>query len=140
MKNYSRAIFLISDDVRCVECTYESDEDAARTQFKTFDETVVVGDLVIVPTKTRHNMTVCKVVAIDVEPDLETSAHMDWLVGTVNHADFDSITAQEKDAIDRIKAAEKRRKKAELRETLLADAKDEIKALPIYTAKNGEAD
>lgn len=137
--NYSRAIFLISDDVRAVECTYEAGDDAPRTMFKTLNPTIAVDDFVVVPTNTRHRMTVCRVVAVDLEPDLESSSDIDWIVGVVNRADFEQITRQEAEAINHIKAAERRRKKRELRQTMLADAEDDIKALPIYTARdNGD--
>ena len=132
--NYSRAIFLISDNARAVMCTYEAEETAPQTMFKTLDADIKVDDFVVVPTSTRHKMTVCKVVAVDVEPDLESGNSIDWIVGVVNRADFEAIKAQEDEAIERMKAAERRRKKAELRETLLKDAEQELKALPIYTA------
>ncbi len=132
--NYSRAIFLISDNARAVMCTYEADDDAPQTMFKTLDPDIKVDDFVVVPTNTRHKMTVCKVMAVDVEPDLESSANIDWIVGVISRADFEAIKSQEDEAIERIKAAERRRKKAELRETLLKDAEQDLKALPIYTA------
>lgn len=130
--NYTRAIFLISDDVRAVDVTYEPDDNAPRTTYKTFDRNIRVDDYVVVPTNTRHKMTVCKVVAVDVDPDLESAAEMNWIIGVVDRADFEDITRQENEAVDKIKAAEKRRKREELRKSLLADmADDEIKALPI---------
>ncbi len=131
--NYSTAIFLISDQARAVQVTYEDDENASRTMFKTLDPNIKVDDFVTVPTDTRHKMTVCKVVEVDVEPDLETSREMQWIVGVVGTADFDQIKSQEGDAIARIKSAEKTRKRKELREALLADVGDGLKALPIYS-------
>lgn len=89
--NYTTAIFLISDQARAVNVTYESDDDAPRTMFKTLDPNIKVDDFVTVPTDTRHHMTVCKVVEVDVEPDLETSKEMKWIVGVVGTADFDQI-------------------------------------------------
>lgn len=137
--NYSKAVFLISDDVRAVMATYEKDEPdrpAARTMFKTFDRKIKVDDYVVVPTNTRHHMTVCKVVEVDVEPDLEAGADLEWVVGVVDRADFQKIKSQEGDAIAKIKSAEKRRKREELRKTLLDDVGEkEIMALPIYSAK-----
>ncbi len=75
--NYSTAIFLINPKVRAIAAVYEPDTDnrkAPRTIFKTFDSTIEVGDYILVPTDTRHKMTVNKVVEVDVEPDLESSA------------------------------------------------------------------
>ena len=60
--NYSTAIFLISDEVRAINVTYERDGDAKRTLFKTFSKTIKIDDYVVVETNTRHHMTVCKVV------------------------------------------------------------------------------
>lgn len=133
--NYSRAIFLISDEVRAVEVTYEAHEGAPRTMFKTLDQDIKVDDFVVVPTDSRHNMTVCKVAAVDGEPDLESEKDMKWIIGVVNRSDFEIISSQEGDAITKIKAAERRRKSEELRKTMLAGAEEELKALPIYSAK-----
>lgn len=140
--NYSRAIFLISDEVRAVNVTYESDENAPRTQFKTLDPNIKPDDYVVVPTDSRHHMTVCQVKECDVEPDLESSATMKWIIGIVNRADFEEIERQEGAAISKIKSAEKRKRRQELREALLADMEeDEVKALPVpgLKAKAGSA-
>jgi len=135
--NYTRAIFLISDDVRAVLATYECGDNAARTMFKTLDTEIKTDDYVVVPTNTRHEMTVVKVVAVDVEPDLEAGADLQWVIGVVNRVNFQQITNQENDAINKIKVAELKRKKRELRATMMEGFDDEIKALPIYTAENG---
>ena len=135
--NYSTAIFLISDDVRCVETVYEATENAPRARFKTMDTAIKVDDFVVVPSGTRHNITTAKVVAVDVEVDLESSVEMGWVVGVVAMADFDKIKSQEGEAIATIKSAEKRRKKDELREAILKDVSEaDLKALPIYTPRN----
>jgi len=131
--NYSTAIFLISDQARAVLVTYESEDTAPKTMFKTLDPDIKVDDFVTVPTDTRHNMTVCKVVEVDVEPDLESSTDMKWIIGVVNKADFDQIKSHEGDAIAKIRSAEKTRKRRELRDSLLADVGDSLKALPIYS-------
>ena len=137
--NYSTAIFLISDQARAVNITYENDDDAPKTMFKTLDPNIKVDDFVTVPTDTRHKMTVCKVVEVDVEPDLESSREMKWIVGVVGTADFDQIKSQEGDAIARIKSAEKTRKRKELRDALLADVGEGITKLPIYSQAEAEA-
>lgn len=141
--NYSTAIFLISDECRAVMAIYEADElsgkKAARTMFKTLDPDVKVGDLVIVPTDTRHGMTVVKVTDVDVEPDLQTSADIKWVVDKIDADNFDNLKAQEDAAIASIKSAEKRKQREELRKALIADAADDLKALPIYTAGDKNA-
>lgn len=136
--NYSTAIFLISDKARAIMATYESYDDAPRTMFKTLDPKIAVDDYVLVPTTTRHHMTVCKVVEVDVEPDFDAADEVQWIIGTVNTKDFNDLKAQEGDAITKIKSAEKRKKREELRKALIADAEDDLKALPIYTAESKE--
>ena len=134
--NYSTAIFLISDAVRAIHVTYGPDTEntrADRKLFKTFDTEIKKGDFVVVPTDTRHGMTVCQVAEADVDFDIETSAQVKWILGVVNTADADDIKRQEDEAIARIKRAEKRRRTEELREKLLADAEGDLKELPIYS-------
>ena len=130
--NYSKAIFLISDETRAVNVTYEQGDNASRTLFKTLDPDIAVGDYVVVQTCTRHHMTVCKVVETDVDVDFDGDEDIKWIVGTVHTADFDDLVRQEQDAITKIKSAEKRRRRKELKAALLEDA-EEIKALPIYS-------
>ncbi len=131
--NYSTAIFLISDQARAINITYEEGDDAPKTMFKTLDPDIKIDDYVAVPTETRHHMTVCKVVEVDVEPDLESGKTMSWVVGVVDRADFDKIKSHEGDAIARIKSAEKTRKRKELRDALLADVGSDLEKLPIYS-------
>lgn len=134
--NYSTAIFLISDEIRAVEATYEAADDARRTVFKTFDDNIQVDDYVVVPTDTRHKMTVCKIVEVDVDIDFDTKAEIGWIVGVVDRADFEKISTQEAEAIAKIKTAEKRRKRDKLRASLIADHDAEVKALPLYSLED----
>lgn len=139
--NNSTAVFLINDDVRAVLCTYEPDAEgkpAKRSMFKTFDPTIKENDLVIVSTNTRHGMTVCKVVEVDVDVDFESGEEIRWIVGSVDQSDYDRTVADEKQALQRIHKAEKARKRNELRDSLLADYADEIKALPIAKHASNE--
>lgn len=131
--NYSTAIFLISEQARAVMVTYEDHEGAARSMYKTLDKRIKVDDYVVVPTDTRHHMTVCKVVETDIEPDFDSSKDVNWIIGTVSTANYEDLKEQETEAIAKIRSAEKRRKREELRDALIADAGDDIKALPIYT-------
>lgn len=127
--NYSTAIFLINPKVRAIAAIYEPDTDnrkAPRTVFKTFDQTIEVGDYILVPTDTRHKMTVNKVVEVDVEPDLESGAQMNWVIGAVERGPYEEVLAQESRAIDLMKAAEKTHAREELRKKMMAHV-DETK-------------
>lgn len=136
--NYTTAIFLINKNVRAVMCNYEPDAEHKTTMFKTLNVGIRVGDLVIVPTKTRHGMTVSKVVETDVDVDFDNAAPVAWIVGKIDQTDYEATLAQEGDAIVVIKSAEKTKKRNELAAALFADSKDALKALPI-TVMNGDS-
>ena len=126
--NYSTAIFLINSDVRAVAVSYEVDLEGKGkrpfTTFKTFEDDIVEGDYVVIPTGTRHDMTVARVEEVDVEIDLESSVQMQWIVDRVDTTARNRVEAQEAEAIAKIKSAEKRAKQDQLREKLLADNPD----------------
>ena len=137
--NYTTAVFLINKDVRAIVCTYEVDSErqlAPRTTFKSLDKTLKVDDYVLVPTDTRHKMTVCKVVEVDVDVDFDSSTQMAWIIGKVDRVDFEKISSMEGQAIAAIKSAEKLKKRNELRDALLADSAEAIKLLPISTIES----
>jgi hypothetical protein len=135
--NYTTAIFLINKNVRAVLCNYEPDAPDKKVMFKTLDPTIKVDDLVIVPTKTRHGMTVSKVVETDVDVDFDSHTPVCWIVTKVDSANHKQTLAQEADAIRIIQSAEKTKKRNELAAALLADSGGALKALPI-TVMNGD--
>lgn len=150
--NYSSAIFLVNKDVRAVNVSYEKTADgkgvAPFYTFKTLDQTLAVGDLVTIPTETRHCMTVARVEEVDVEVDLESPTQLKWLVGRVDPAPYENIVAQESAAITQMKSAERRAKQEELAAKLIADNPDlknltfvdpSAPALPAPSAEAAEA-
>lgn len=145
--NFSTAVFLINDDVRAIRVSYEKPDSSGKYPssalrlMKTMHHDIRVGDYVVVPTSTRHNMTVVQVVETDVEPDLDGTATIEWVIGRVNTSDYAQLKALEQSAIDRIKSAEKRRKREELRKSLLADLNEaDLKKLPLYQGTESESE
>ena len=134
--NYSTAVFLINDKVRAIACTYEKDGPA--TIFKTLNSEIQVGDLVIVPTSTRHMMTVCEVAEVDVDVDYDSPTQMSWVIDVVDTSDFDLVLGQEAQAIEAVKSAEKRRRKDALRAAVFKDQEETMKALAITSMDDGE--
>ncbi len=121
--NYSTAILIMNPDARCIKVTYEVDTDhakAPREMFKTFDKNIKVGNYVIVPTNTRHNLTICKVVEVDVDDWMDTSKEIGWVVGTVDMADAEKLKNWESTAIEGLKEAEKRKRRRELHASMTA--------------------
>lgn len=134
--NFSTAIFLINKDVRAVAVSYEQTADgkgvAPFYTFKTFDPDVAVGDHVVIPTDTRHGMTVARVEAVDVEVNFDSSVQLKWLIDRVDTKTVQDIAAQETEVIARIKSAEARAARDKLAAKLLADNPDLV-ALPLST-------
>jgi len=136
--NYTTAIFLINKNVRAVLCNYEPYAPDKTIMFKTLDKTIREGDFVLVPTNTRHNMTVSKVVETDVDVDFDSGATIGWIISKIDRRPYEVVLSQEGDAITVIKSAEKTKKRNELAAALLADSAGALKALPITTV-NGDS-
>lgn len=139
--NYTTAVFLINSDVRAIVCSYEPDEDRVKNNrytFKTLDKTIQKDDLVVVPTNTRHGMTVVKVVEVDVDPDFDSDVQLTWIVAKVDQAAYAMTLSQEAAAVTVIKSAEKTKKRNELRNAMLADSAEALKALPITVMSTPE--
>jgi len=117
----SRKVFLLDEEPRCILATYEEGENASRTEFKTWDQDIQVDDFIVVPSGTRHDMTVVKVVKVDVEPNLESSHKMDWVVCKIDRAAFEDTTQREATFLNAARKAEKLRKKQQMREDFLRD-------------------
>jgi hypothetical protein len=135
--NYSAAVFLINDNARAIACTYQPEDQPKDGHpgrayvFKTLDATIKVDDFVVVPTNTRHGMTVNKVVAVDVDIDYDSDIKFAWIIGKVDKAAYDALLAKEAEAVTAINLAERTRKRHELRASLMAHSAEALKNLPI---------
>lgn len=125
----SMIAFLINDNILAVEGRYE---DGGKTEtFKTMDPNIAKYDLVVVESSTRHGMTVVKVTAVDVEPNLDSDEQVKWIVQRIDKDAFQKVLDMEAEAVNVAQAAERRRKKAEMRESMFANAGDELNALKL---------
>lgn len=132
----SKIVFLLNDQVRAMACTYEEDGPGAmakRTNFKTMDETIKAGDFVVVPTTTRHKMTVVKVVETDIDLDFDDPVKIDWIIDVLDLGPHKEMLAKEAEAINAANAAEKRRKREELRASMIANHGEMFKTLQLTT-------
>jgi hypothetical protein len=119
--NYSSAVMLINQNIRAVKVSYDLNAQGTPQglyAFKTLDQTIDIGDIVIVPTTTRHNFTCVRVEEIDIDVDFESPTIWNWIVGRPDMAAYDNILNEEKKWIDTLKAAEKRRKREELKKSM----------------------
>ncbi len=131
----STIVLLINDECRAVEGVYE--EGGSKTVFKTFDPTLSVDDYAVVQSSTRHEMTTVQITAVDVDINFDTTKNLKWVVQKIDTSYFNTILAQEAEAITAVQAAERKRKKAELRKSLMADHEDSIQALTITKIEDG---
>lgn len=125
----SKIVFLINEEVRAVKCQYEPE--GTSSVFKTFDESINVDDLVTVETNTRHGFTVMKVTEVDIDIDLDSSTPVKWLVSRVDLDAYSDLRRNEDAAISAVKSAEKRRRKAELRDAIFKDHEEKLKTLAL---------
>lgn len=133
----SMIVFLINDNVRAIKAEYELRGTAEI--FKTMDPDVKVDDLVVVQSGTRHEMTVVKVTETDVDLDFDNGPAVKWVVQKIDGNAFSKLKAMEQDAITTVQAAEKRRKKAELRERMFKDHEEQMKALQLTHTSEDDA-
>lgn len=105
------------------------------TVFKTMDPTIEVSDFVVVPTDTRHGMTVCQVVATDFEIDYENTAECHWIIGKVDTTEFEDNRQKEAEALAQVKAAAHNKRRKELAEQLIGQLDpDSLKNIPMLSA------
>ncbi len=123
--NFSTAIFLVRSDIRAVAVSYDVDSEGKGIRpfvmHKTADQTMGVGDYVVIPTDTRHGLTVARVEEVDLEVDFDNMTPAKWIVGALDLGAYENLLAKETEVIDAIKSAEKRRKREELADKLRAD-------------------
>lgn len=120
--NLSASIMLVNKAVRPVRVEYDPDQwknNSPDAVFMTFDATIKVDDLVIVPTHTRHGFTIVKVKEIDFAVDFQdTRPVWRWVGGKFDKAQYDSILAQEKVVKDRIAKSQENKMRKELAEAM----------------------
>lgn len=147
--NKSTAMFIFTDKCRGIACSYEPgsvsrDDDGNITEdsrtglytYKSLDPDIKVGDYVIVPTDTRHKLTVVKVEDVDVEPDYDSNIIYKWIVGRVALKDHEALVAQENDAIKMIQRAEKRKRRIEIKKDVEDLLNGDVNQIPFYESKD----
>jgi len=125
--NYTTAVMLINPNIRAIRTTYEKDICDAqgkvvnarpRVIYKTLDTSIKLGDLVIVPTSTRHGTTAVLVDGVDVEVDFESETAIGWIIDKVDATNHTLVLAEEGKWIEQLKASEKRAKREEIKKKM----------------------
>lgn len=131
----SKKIFLINDDVRAMYGVYEPN--GKKELFKTFDMDIRVGDICVVPTTTRYNVTTIKVVEADVEFDFENSETAHWIIHRVDPDHFKGLVKREQDALATIRQAELRKQRETLRNAIFENQADVLKTIDLAKVGSG---
>lgn len=144
--NYTTAVFLINPALRALKVSYlprpdKNDEFADFTEsafdkkhvktYKTLDPNIKEGDFVVVPTETRHGMTVGKVIEVDVPVDYDSPIEMKWVIDRVNHKKYEKIVTDEAEYIKKMRMSEEEAKKKELRDKMQAFSDGQLSAMAI---------
>lgn len=153
MKNYSTAVFLINSAVRALTASYEPEDgqrdsstlskanakyNSVRT-YKTMDQSIKKGDLLVVPTDTRWGFTVVRVEDVDVEVDYDGQHEVKWIVGKLDYTEFKATKEMEDEAIAKIKKAENRKRREDLARDLMGNAADDLSNLDMARAISAPA-
>ena len=137
--NFYTVLFLANPKCRAVRLAYEwCDENGKDVNgkpvntdvFKTLDQTISVGDLVLGETQSRHRHAVYKVVEVDIEIDLEHSHYIPWVACKVDST-LSASRAMEDEMLTAIRRRDKEKKRADLAETMLKDYGDVIRNLQV---------
>lgn len=129
--NYSTAVMLINANIRAVRGQYE--ESGPGEIFKTLDQTLAKGDIVVVESGTRWKYTTVKITEVDnVGVDFDSDKQMKWVVQKVDIPSHLAVKAMEDSAIEVLKAGELRKRREDIRKnTVDAIAAGEIDKLDI---------
>ena len=120
--NYTTTIFLVNKRARAIAVSYGEKAGEQHYTFKTLDPAIAVGDLVVIPTNTRHLFTVGKVEAVDVDVDFDGDIQFKWLAGKVDTLAYSATLEAENEVNKTIRSGELRKKRDDLRGALIADA------------------
>jgi hypothetical protein len=136
---------LVSTKVRAIKCAYKTNDkgepvndhgELSESQvytFKSLDESVKEGDLVLVPTTSRFGLCVVEVVECDVEVDPDSTANFKWIMGKVDISAGEQAIAMEAELINRMKQQRVRERRTKALQAMAgADNIDDLKALPIF--------
>lgn len=139
----SKIVFLINDQVRLIKVSYEPQPADIQNvtagiatkfyNYKTLDQSIQVGDFVVVETGTRHGLTVCKVEEVDLDVDFDDGISLKWAYHRVDTSMIEQIKANEAEAIAAAKRAELKRKREQLREGIFAEHSEMIAGLALTT-------
>ncbi|WP_125933275.1 hypothetical protein [Kiloniella majae] len=134
IKNKSMAVFVMNEDVRGIMAIYDDETHETPTFYKTFDQDLQVGDLIVVPASTRLGFTTNKVTEVDVEPDINRHNEVKWVAGSIKLENYQSYVEQENQMIAQINKLEKRKAREAVKEELEKSLGEDLKGVTLIEA------
>lgn len=138
--NLSTAVFLISDEVRAIGVTFDQGNhyrtEEKQYVYKTCDQSVCVGDYVIVPVGASDEYKVAIVRSVDADVNYKSDIQYKWVVSRLDLSEYISLKEREQLAIQEVKRIERRSKREQLRKDLVEFGGDEIANVKFLTASN----
>jgi len=138
--NPNTVIFLVNTKCRALALAYEWCDQHGKAAggstvktdiFKTFDQDLKKGDLVLGETQSRHQLCVYRVVEVDVEVNMDHGSYIPWIAGRCDDSALKGLKAREEELLAAIRQKDKERKRLELAETMTKDYGDALANLAI---------
>ena len=128
--NSSTAVFLFSEEVRTVSCTFAINQPGTKVYtYKTLLQGLQVDDLVVVEcqgTSTQHGFAVVKVVAMDPVIDMmDTTINYKWVMSKVDTSAHADLLKREQALAAAMQEAHRRKAREEVRAQLIAELGEE---------------
>ncbi len=138
MTNYTTILFAFNKKLRAVKVTYEPEQ--CGYTYKTLDPDIKVGDYVVIPTTTRHKMTIGQVSEVDILVDIDSSLELKWIIGKVDKQAHDVVIKGEEEIVNEIKQSEANARIKQIQENMAAFKTDKLKTMALVDLSEPQAD
>lgn len=138
LNNYSLAILVLEETVRCIAVSYDPNDTIyvpggkkpkpKTVSFKTLDQDLKPGDLVVVPTDTRHGFTVGKVEEVDLAVDFSSPEQMRWIATKFDVDEYEQILKREEELVGKVRNSNVNTARRQMQQALF-EADPELAAL-----------
>lgn len=112
---------LVNKGIRSVKVEYDPDtykNNSPFVRFKTIDQTIKKGDLVVVTTQTRHGFTVAKVTEVGFPVDFNSAEQWGWIVSKVDTEGHAARLELENKIIGKVGEVQENKMRNELKEAM----------------------
>lgn len=132
--NYSAAIALVSDKVFAVSCVYVLG--GQEYVFKTVLDDIEVDDLLVVPSTKGVGFSVVQVKNLAVDFEFSSSSiNYVWALSKLDLVGHEILLTNEKAAVDLLREADRKKRRKDVRETMVTLTSTELDAIKFLPEK-----